>query len=116
MAESSVFDQMGQVSVDSGSEFDYVECQAFAERFPNLNEVLFAKKVKGEERSPGRLMLFVDEGKVKVCITCPSEGVCAFTVIASPYTLCEDLESRLKKGTLEWRVDKKSKGAKKAPF
>jgi len=116
MSDASVFGQMGQVTEIGGNEFDWVDVPGFHERFPNLADVLFAKKNRGDEREGGRLLLFPQDGRVKVCITCPTEGVCAFTVIENPQTLCEELEVRLREGKLEWRPDKKSRGKAKAPF
>lgn len=116
MADPSVFDQMSQVTEVAGSEFDWVEVEGFHEKWPNLADVLFARQIRGEPREAGSLLLFVQDGHIKIRILCPSEGVVAFTTVNSPATLCEELELKLKKGTMDWRVDKKAKGGKKAPF
>jgi len=116
MSEFNVFDDMGQAGPEGGSEFDHVVCEGFAKKYPNLNSVLFAKQNRGSPRDPGRLTVFVDEGKIKVCLACPTEGVCAFSVVESIENLCPVLEARLTKGKLEWRVDRKHKKGGKAPF
>lgn len=105
MEESTALDRICQESEAGGSEFDHVECPGFHERFPNLADVLFAKQHRGSPREAGKLVMFVDDHRIKVCITCPSEGVKAFVTITSPQTLCEELESSLVKGTVDWRPD-----------
>jgi len=114
--EDSVLDRICQETEVGGSEFDWVEVPGFHERFPNLADVLFSKQHRGSPREPGKLVMFVDDGRVKVCLTCPTENVKAFVTIASPQTLCEELEDGLLKGTFDWRPDKPVKVQKKSPF
>ena len=116
MSESSVLDRIRQEKETGGSEFDWVEVPGFHERFPNLADVLFSKQHRGSAREPGKLVLFVDDGRIKVCLTCPTEEVKAFITIASPQTLCEELEDGLLKGTIDWRVDSPRQKGKKSPF
>lgn len=107
MEDSNVFDQMGEASPESGSEFDWVVIPSFAEKYPQMNSLLFAKQNHGKEREPGKLSLFVQEGQVKVCLVSPSEGLCAFSTLKELDGMWLVLEDRLRKGKLEWRKDKK---------
>jgi len=116
VSESTALDRICQETEVGGSEFDHVEVPGFHERFPNLADVLFSKQHRGSPREPGKLVMFVDDARVKVCITCPTENVKAFVTIASPQTLCEELEDGLLKGTFDWRPDNPAKKGKKSPF
>jgi len=106
MSKSSVFDQLVQEGGNEGNEISFLDDDRFYVVYPFLHDVLFAKKAFGKPREPGRLAIFHDEGKVKVCITCPSEGVCAFLTLKILSDLCPALEKGLAEGTLEWRQDK----------
>jgi len=107
MPEGNVFDQMGDGNDDSGSEFDWIVDPEFARKYPNLNQVLFAKQNRGQDREPGKLSIFVQEGAIKVCLVSPSEGLCGFSTLSSLENLLPVLEGRLAKGSIEWRKDKK---------
>ena len=107
MDGKNVFDSMGDVAEETGSEFDYVNDKEFASKYPFLNDVLFAKQNHGKHREPGKLSIFVQEGKIKVCLVSPSEGLCGFSTLSSLENLLPVLEGRLSKGTIEWRKDKK---------
>jgi len=107
MEQGTVFDQMVGPTESSGSEFDWIVDPEFARKFPNLNQVLFAKQNHGKEREPGKLYIFVQEGSIKVCLVSPSEGLCGFSTLSSLENLLPVIEGRLAKGTIEWRKDKK---------
>ncbi len=109
MSEPSFLDKIRQEFDTDDGVVEYKCDPQFFSRFPNLNDILFATESGGQPREPGKLLIFCDEGKLKVCITMPSEGLCAFLVIDSLDILCPSIEEAARKGNLDWRRDKKSK-------
>jgi len=114
MSQNSVFDQMLSSPGDDENEFVWVNDDEFAKKWPMLHQVLWAKSAYGKPREAGRLNVFCDEGKIKVCIACPTEGQVAFATIESLDSLFVKLEFMLQQGRLDWRADKKHRKGWKA--
>lgn len=86
----------------------FCEDKEFRKSYPNLNQLLFATHEAGEVRMAGRLNFFIDEGRLKVSISLPSEGLVAFTTVDHMFDVFEVLESRLAADEIEWRPDKRN--------
>ncbi len=74
---------------------------------PNLNDLMFAKQVRGEPRDPGTIVVFVDAGRLKAMIKCPTEGQVGFLTLDTVRGLVQTLETALVEGRIDWRPDKK---------
>lgn len=59
----------------------------------------------GTERVPGTINVFVAEGKLKVCINDKDADCVAFTTLASISGMLSELEAKLSKDDLDWRVN-----------
>jgi len=109
MSKGSVFQQLVQEVQRKENDVSYLDDAKFYKVFPCLHDMLFAKKAFGKPRDPGRLAIFLGDGRITVCLTCPSEGVCTFLDLDCLSELPSALETALAEGTLVWR---KTKGKK----
>jgi len=78
-------------------------CGEFAERYPNLFDLLYRTKFNEQHRAPGRLSLFMDEGTLKVGVFLDSERQMAFLTLSNPEEVFLKLERKLSTTGLEWR-------------
>ena len=107
----SVFDSFEDGGQDEENEFTYLDMPGFRKMYPNVHDLLFCKQNRGNPRKPARMSIFFDEGRFKVCITCPTEAVCAFLTLSDPAFVVKELEVAITEGRLDWRRDK-AKGTK----
>lgn len=114
MKESKVFDQFSQDKPEEENEFTYLDMPGFRKMYPNMHDLLFLKQNRGNARLPAKFSVFYDEGRFKVCITCPSEGVYAFLTLSDPAFVMKELEVACAASTLDWR-EEKSKWKKGKP-
>jgi len=114
MSNSSVFQQLVQEVQRKENDISYLDDARFYKVFPCLHDMLFAKKAFGKPRDAGRLTIFAGDGCITVCLTCPTEGVCAFLDMNCLSELPSALETALAEGTLTWRKtkDRKKKESK----
>jgi hypothetical protein len=66
----------------------------------------------GANRLPGSLILFVEDGVVKVCVNDRDSGSVAFATVPSLADVLYEVASLLASPTLEWRA---SKGKSRKP-
>jgi len=81
----------------------WVQPGEFAERFPQLHDLLYRTKFNDEHRAPGRLSLFMDEGTLKVGVFLDTERQMAFLTLSDPLQVFGALERKLASTGLEWR-------------
>lgn len=69
----------------------------------------------GTPREVGGLSIFVQDGKVKAAVRDKTAGRVAFVSGPSFVLVLQSVEKGLQAGSLDWRVDKPSAAARKAP-
>jgi len=106
MDDPSVFDQFGQEQTAEDNEFTYLDMPGFRKMYPNMHDLLYLKQNRGKQRIPAKFSVFFDEGRFKVCLTCPAEGVYAFLTLSDPAFVIKELEVALRDSTLDWREEK----------
>ena len=73
-------------------------------KYPSLVEFLTVTQwSENEPRKPGSLNLFVDDGRLKACLTDKDANLVAFTSLASLSGCLAELEQYLLKDDLDWR-------------
>lgn len=79
--------------------------RSFAEQFPTLNDYLTVTKWDdGRIRTTATLLIFVDNGSLKVCINDRDNSRSAFVSEATFAALLDTLEAKLTAETLDWRM------------
>jgi len=111
MSDFDPFEGMCQEDPEAEDAISWVADDGFWEFHPNLANILFAKMAHGKPREPGRLNLFAQDGRVKICLAMPTEGVVGFWTVTRLASLWLELEEGLKAGNIEWKPDKKHKKA-----
>lgn len=95
---------------DSGGMGDFVASPADLEAFPDLVEFLTLMRFSdGTTREPGTLMVFLQEGRLKYCLSDKAEGRVAFRCFDSLHGLLEAIEEDIREGTLDWRKSRELK-------
>jgi len=79
-------------------------------RFPALFEFLTTTLVDGRKREPSSLILFVEDGYPKVCLSDRDASRVCFTTAGGFLEALDDLEANLEEGTVDWRAKKPWKG------
>jgi hypothetical protein len=75
-----------------------------AARWPALLEFLTAGVwPDGTSRIPGSLVLFVEEGRLKMCLSDRAQGTVAFLTGQEVLGLLDGCEAQLRDGTGDWR-------------
>lgn len=79
----------------------------FQGRYLDLADFLLGSWASKQSSScpPGSLSLWVEEGKLKVCLKIKAKAVVGFLVIHEPHRLLEELEEALHAGRVEWRKE-----------
>jgi len=85
-------------------------------KYPTIVEFVSCSRWQdGEERVPGSLTLYCQEGAFKCTLREKTLGLVGFVSGKTFTALLHSIETALAKGTVEWRVDayaKKGKGGK----
>jgi hypothetical protein len=72
--------------------------------YPSLVEFLTRTEFEdGSARQTGTLMLFVEDGRLKVCLNDRAEGLVGFHSFQSLDTILGELEGCLDKDGVDWR-------------
>lgn len=79
-------------------------------RFPTLSEFLTVTAIDGVKREPSSLILFVEAGYPKVCLSDRHFNRVAFSTAGSFLEALEALEENLEAGLVDWRAKKPWKG------
>lgn len=88
----------------------------FVRAAPSLAEFLTVRSYDdGTPRQPGSLIVFVEGGQVKLCLSDRAEGLVAFVTAATLSDALLKASQALEEGTLDWRVSHVAKGASRAP-
>lgn len=87
----------------------WINAVEFKRLYPNLHDLLYRREWHGEQRDPGRLTLFWNDGHLKVGIFAEAEARMAFLTLEDPYDVFAHIERKLASGGLEWREDKRAK-------
>ncbi len=105
----SILDNVGaEASPDENAEY-LVEDENFSTQLPGLFEFLARVKINGQNRKPGRLILYYEPGKAHCCLSDKHTGSVAFHAGEGLYEALEALERRLQEGKVDWRKDKRSR-------
>lgn len=104
---------LGGVQNRSGTESVPAKDEAFAKKMPTLWEFLSAKAWEdGTERETGTILVFVEDGLVKVCLCNRDTGHVAFVSAKSFSGALESVEKHLAADTVDWRLSRAAKGKK----
>lgn len=88
----------------AGTKFDD---EAGWKKFPSVIEFLSTTEWgPNEPRLPGTVLLFVDEGRLKACLTDKDSGMVAFATLTALSSCLQELEALLGKDQLDWRKSK----------
>ncbi len=75
--------------------------------YPALVDFLSAEEwPDGTERKPGTMLLFVDQGKAKVCLSDRDQGLVLFLTVDSLALILEACDDVLKSDEADWRPAK----------
>jgi len=86
---------------------DFTMCD-FAKRFPCLHEWLTLDQWEdGTARAPSTLMLFLDDGRPKGCLSDRDEGKVAFVAAWTFTDVLTALEEGLLADSLDWRSNQR---------
>jgi hypothetical protein len=98
----------------SGSSRSCVDMQAeIAGAFPGVLEMLAAPfDTKGKPREGSTLLIFVEDGLVKVCITDRHQDLTGWVTAKTMQEALDRLENGLQDDRIEWRVRKAWKAKK----
>jgi hypothetical protein len=93
----------------------FVESDRYERKYEALSEFLGSQVWEdGGRRTPGTLMVFVDDGMIKAGLRDRDGGYIAFVSATTLDGLLDALESGIKTQSLEWRKEKADwKGNKK---
>jgi len=76
-------------------------------KYPSVIEFLSTTEWgPDDERKPGTVLLFVDEGRLKGCLTDKDSGMVAFVSLNALSTALVELETILAKDQADWRKSK----------
>lgn len=84
-----------------------VEDGVFGDQYPGLLEFLSRIRWKGENRQPGRLIVYCEAGKGCVCLSDKHTRQVAFYVADTIAEALEGVERQLQAGKCDWRKDKR---------
>jgi len=79
-------------------------------RFPAIWEFLSVTEVDGRKREPSSLILFVEAGWPKVCLSDRDRQMTCFETGGTFLEALEALETNLEAGMVDWRKKKVWKG------
>lgn len=80
-----------------------------ARRFPALAEFLTVTQVDGQKREPASLILFVEDGWPKICLSDRQLGRVCFHTDQTFLGCLEGLEANLEAGQVDWRAKRGKK-------
>jgi hypothetical protein len=108
------FAERRSVGAGAGSVYAYPARGEDLASYPTLVEFLTLDRFNdGTPRVPGTVMLFVEDGRLKVCFNDRQEQVVGFVCVDSLETLLDDLEKLLEGDRVEFRVSKAGRGDRK---
>lgn len=80
-----------------------------SDAFPCLTHLLSQVPSGAKGSKPGRVGLFVQDGVLTCCLSCPGMIAVAFTAVDGFDRALVEIEGKLKRGELEWKEDKSNK-------
>lgn len=81
-----------------------------AARFPAIHDFLTCTSVEGRKREASSLIMFVEDGQPKVCLSDRDQGRVCFHTGEGFQDALESLEANLQAGVVDWRKKKGYKG------
>lgn len=104
----TILDGVGaNVNPPDDGEF-LVEDESFSNQYPGIFEFLSRIKVNGQDRKPGRLIVYYEAGKCHLCLADKHTKSCAFHAGDGVNEALEACEGRLQAGKLDWRRSKRA--------
>ena len=83
----------------------------FAEQYPGIFEMITLVKYQGEDRKPGRLILYAEPNRATLVLCDREAGMVTFYAKEGFADALEGLERALQDGSADWRKDKRSRFA-----
>lgn len=83
--------------------------EVFSGDYPGLFEFLARVRIGGQDRKPGRLIIWCEPGKAHICLSDKHTGSVAFHAAVGVTEALEGAERRLQDGKLDWRKDKRKR-------
>ena len=105
----SVLQKIGVPSRDDSDGEYLADDELFSTEFPGLWEFVSRVRLAGEDRKPGRIIIYCEPGKVCLCLADKQTASVAFHVSEGLQMALEGVEKRLQTGTLDWRKDKRTR-------
>lgn len=100
-------------NTEKGSSENPPVDEAFAKKMPALWEWLTASKDEtGEARETGTLLIFAEEGLIKVCACNRDTGHVAFVSAKTLQDALLKVDKGLGADSLDWRLSKRDRGGK----
>jgi hypothetical protein len=85
----------------------FITDPAEMEKWGAVLEFLFAETYPdGGERKTGTLLLFVDEGRLKVCLSDRDQGLVGFVTGSTVMEVLMAAESSLRQDSVDWRASR----------
>lgn len=84
--------------------------EGFQVEFPGLYEFLARIKYQGQDRKPGKMIVYYEEGRAAVCLSDPHTKQVGFHLGDSVQACLEGVEGRLQAGKVDWRKSRKWQG------
>lgn len=104
----SMLTKIGEgVNSGNGDGFAHHDEQ-FESEFPGLWEFLSRSMLEGKPRETGTINIFVEPGKVVLCLQDRHTGFSAFHASESVQEALEGSEKRFQEGRLDWRAKRGS--------
>ena len=100
--------------VASGEPHDQEEFLApdegWSTEFPGLYEFMARRRYLGQDRKPGKLIIYYEPGRAAVCLSDPHTRQVGFHLGETVQECLEGVEKRLQAGKVDWRKSRKWQG------
>ena len=105
----SILGNVGSGVNPAGDDDYLLSDEVFQTDYPGLFEFLARIKIEGENRLPGRIIIYCEPGKAHICLSDKHTKSVAFHAGDGVVEALEGAERRLQDGKLDWRKDKRSR-------
>lgn len=106
----SVLDGVVESAVPPVDEEFIAPDEGWSVEFPGLYEFLARIRYKGQDRKPGKMIVYYEPGRAAVCLSDPQTKQVGFHLGDSIQECFEGLEKRLQAGKVDWRKSRKWQG------
>lgn len=106
---SSYLEKLMEESENGRVQSRHFEDEWLAENCPEVNLWLSCEQFREKSRILPTIMLFVEDGRLKACLSDKDRRKVAFMTFESVDVLWETLESKFVEGDLDWRKVKEER-------